>query len=74
MGVEQTTKADRNACHTLCRKGKARATLRWLSSTVLPTIIYDIYKELLCLLRSSAAYLSEKQTSLNRKDYEKSTC
>jgi hypothetical protein len=36
--VEQITKADRDACHALCRKGKARATLRRLSSTVLPTI------------------------------------
>ena len=35
MDIEQITKADRNACHALCRKGKARATLRRLSSTVL---------------------------------------
>jgi hypothetical protein len=33
--AEQITKADRLACHTLCRKGKARATLRRLSSTVM---------------------------------------
>jgi len=33
--VEQITKADRESCHALCREGKARATLRRLSSTVL---------------------------------------
>ena len=32
--AEQITKADRNACHALCRNGKVRATLRRLSSTV----------------------------------------
>jgi len=32
--AEQITKADRNAAHALCRKGKSRATLQWLSSTV----------------------------------------
>jgi len=32
--VEQITKADRNACHALCRKRKGLATLRPLSSTV----------------------------------------
>jgi len=31
--VEQITKADRNACHVLCGRSKARATLRQLSST-----------------------------------------
>ena len=35
-GVEQITKADRNACHALSKKGKVRATLRRLSSTVIP--------------------------------------
>jgi len=39
--VEQITKADRNACHALCSKGKSRAMLRQLSSTVLRTIIID---------------------------------
>ena len=39
--VEQITKADRNACHVLCSKGKSRATLRRLRSTVLCTIIID---------------------------------
>jgi hypothetical protein len=38
--VEQITKADRNACHALGRKGKARATLRQLSSTVLHTFLF----------------------------------
>jgi len=38
MTTEQITKADRNACHTLCEKGKGRATLRQLSSTVLGSI------------------------------------
>ena len=33
--VQQITKADRDACHALRRMGKARATLRRLSSTVL---------------------------------------
>jgi len=33
--AQQITKADRNACHTLCINGKARATLRRLSSTVI---------------------------------------
>ncbi len=33
--IQQITKADRNACHALRSKGKARATLRRLSSTVL---------------------------------------
>jgi hypothetical protein len=39
--AEQITKADRDACHALCVKGKARATLRRLSSTVLRSIIRD---------------------------------
>ena len=34
--VEQFTKADRDACHALCKKGKDHATLRRLSSTVKP--------------------------------------
>ena len=34
LDMEQITKADRDACHALCGKGKARATLRRLSSTV----------------------------------------
>ena len=34
-GVEQITKADRNAWHALRKNGKARATLRRLSSTVI---------------------------------------
>ena len=34
MDVEQITKADRQACHAIRSKGKARATLRRLSSTV----------------------------------------
>jgi len=33
--MEQITKADRNARHVFCSKGKSRATLRRLSSTVL---------------------------------------
>jgi hypothetical protein len=33
--IEQITKADPNACHTLCSKCKALVTLRRLSSTVL---------------------------------------
>jgi len=33
--AQQITKANRNECHALCRNGKARATLRQLSSTVL---------------------------------------
>ena len=41
--VEQITKADRNACHALRSIGKARATLRRLSSTVLRTIIINGY-------------------------------
>ena len=32
--VEQITKAERDAYHPLRRNGKARATLRWLNSTV----------------------------------------
>jgi len=36
MDIEQITKADRNACHTLRGTSKARATLRRLSSTVIP--------------------------------------
>jgi hypothetical protein len=42
---QQITKADRNACHVLRRKGKARATLRRLSSTVL-LINVDIFVSL----------------------------
>ena len=38
MNAEQITKADRNACHALRRRGKARATLRRLSSTVLQSV------------------------------------
>ena len=38
LTMEQITKADRNACHALCGKGKARATLRRLSSTVRLTV------------------------------------
>jgi len=38
IGIEQITKADRDACHALRRDGKARATLRRLSSTVLRII------------------------------------
>ena len=34
MNVVGNTKADRNTCHTHCCKSTARATLRWLSSTV----------------------------------------
>ena len=34
MEAEQFTKADLDACHAFCGKGKARATLRQLSSTV----------------------------------------
>jgi hypothetical protein len=34
----QITKADRDACHALRRKGKARATLRRLSATVILNI------------------------------------
>jgi len=33
--VEQIIKADRDACHALCRKGKARAMLRRHNSTVI---------------------------------------
>lgn len=32
--AEQLTKADRDACHALCRKANPNATLRRLSSTV----------------------------------------
>jgi len=32
--IEQITKADRNARHALCSKGKARATLRRHNSNV----------------------------------------
>ena len=34
LEAEQFTKADLDACHAFCGKGKARATPRWLSSTV----------------------------------------
>jgi hypothetical protein len=34
IDIEQIIKADRNVCHALCGKGKARASLRQLSSTV----------------------------------------
>jgi len=36
-GIEQITKADRDAWHALRRYGKARTTLRRLSSTVRPS-------------------------------------
>jgi len=39
MDIEQITKADRDACHALRANGKARATLRRLSSTVILFIL-----------------------------------
>jgi len=36
LKIEQITKADRDACHPICSRGKSRATLRRLSSTVMP--------------------------------------
>jgi hypothetical protein len=44
MDIEQITKADRNACHALHRKGKACTTLRRLSTTVLFPFIIRLNK------------------------------
>ena len=50
MEIEQFTKADRNACHAICNKGKSRATLRRLSSTVLHPVKLTQNKSVVAIL------------------------